>query len=117
MSHSGKPFSAQADANADTVESLWGYCTGSDRFLPKEAACLSLYAMLANKRQKPNGAWEPAPIVFPWSMNVIAAPVKQEIQLNLKTQIEWARDQGQLREVAIYLRSLAESEWHYLREF
>jgi hypothetical protein len=41
----------------ESFDSLWAYCSDNERVIPRDWQ--GLYEMLADKRQKPSGGWEP----------------------------------------------------------
>ena len=95
----------------ETFDTLWGYCTANKRAIPRDWN--RLYQLLANKRPKPSGGWEPSlPLILAaWDVTM---PIEK--QLRFKEHIEWARDQGQLAEIGKYLRSLVEDDWYHFGE-
>lgn len=95
----------------ETVESLWNYCTANKRVVPRDWN--SLYNMLANKRQKPSGGWEPS---LPLILAAWHETMPIEKQMRFREHVEWAGDQGQLEQVGKYLRSLNEGDWYHFGE-
>lgn len=95
----------------ETLESLWNYCTKNGRVIPRDWQ--KLYEMLAHKRQKPSGGWEPSlPLILAaWDVTM---PIEK--QLRFKEHVEWARDHGQLEQISSYLRTLHENEWYHFGE-
>ena len=95
----------------ETFESLWAFCTENRRVIPRDWN--KCYQLLANKRRKPAGGWEPSlPLILAaWDVTM---PIEK--QLRFKEHIEWARDQGQLAQIGKYLRSLDESDWYHSGE-
>ncbi len=69
--------------------------------------------MLADKRQKPSGGWEPPlPLILAaWHETM---PIAK--QLRFKEHVQWAADHGQLDQLGAYLRALREDEWFHLGE-
>ena len=92
----------------ETFESLWGYCTANKRAIPRDWN--KFYQLLANKRQKPSGGWEPSlPLILAASEETTSI----EKHLRFKEHIEWARDHGQIVQIGKYLRSLDEADWYH----
>jgi hypothetical protein len=98
-------------SDTDTFETLWDYCTANGRAIPRDWH--NFYEMLANKRQKPSGGWEPSlPLILAaWDVTM---PIEK--QLRFKEHVQWAHDNGQINEVGAYLRSLPEGEWYHFGE-
>ena len=97
--------------NTETFDSLWSYCTASNRAIPRDWQ--KLYARLANTRREPNGGWKPA---LPLILAAWHSTMPIEKQLRFREHIEWARDQGQLSEIGAYLRALPEGDWIHFEE-
>lgn len=95
----------------ETFESLWEYCITNYRAIPKDWN--KLYSMLINKRQKPSGGWEPSlPLILAaWD---ITMPIEK--QLRFKEHVLWAEKNGQLAQIASYLKGLKESDWYHFGE-
>ena len=93
----------------ESFDSLWLYCTGNERIVPKDWK--TLYDMLANKKQKPAGGWEPPlPLILAaWHETSLT-----EKQLRFKEHLKWAANNEQIDEVGRYLRSLPEGNWYHL---
>lgn len=101
------------NSSAETVDSLWAYCTDNDRFAPVK--WWALFEMLVGDTAARNSLPRP---FLPWGlMNVVGTDTKKQIQLNLRVHIEWARDHGKLDELGRFLRSLDEREWVHLGTF
>lgn len=94
--------------NDETLEFLWSYCTAEKRLVPKPTWWSELYSKLRYTREKPSGGWEPPPplILAAWHHSM---PIEK--QLRFKVHLEWATQQGQLAEIAVFLRSLTEEQW------
>lgn len=92
----------------NTIASLWDYCVSENRIVPKPDAWNRLYGILRNTRQKPSGGWEPPlPLILgAWNHS---SPIEK--QLRFKEHLEWAEQQDQMQEVAVFLRSLSENQW------
>ena len=95
------------------LDSLWDYCTASNRLVPMPERWNTLYGMLRNTRQKPSGGWEPPlPLILAaWHHSM---PIEK--QLRFKEHLAWAEKQGQLEEVAAFLHSLPEEQWCHFGE-
>jgi hypothetical protein len=98
---------------AETLESLWKYCTANNRLVPMPPEWNKLYGMLKNTRQKPSGGWEPPlPLILAaWHHSM---PIEK--QLRFKEHLDWAEREGQLEEVSQFLRSLPENQWCHFGE-
>jgi hypothetical protein len=95
----------------ETFNLLWAYCSANKRAIPREWQ--RLYEMLANKKQKPSGGWEPPlPLILAASHETM--PIEK--QLRFKEHIQWAADHNQLDEVGTYLRALPEEQWFHFGE-
>jgi hypothetical protein len=97
--------------SSETFNSLWAYCSENRRAIPRD--WLRLYEMLADKKQKPSGGWEPP---LPLILGAWHETMPIEKQLRFKEHIQWAADHNQLDEVGTYLRSLSEREWFHFGE-
>jgi hypothetical protein len=95
----------------ETFDALWAHCTANKRAIPRDWQ--RLYEMLAEKKQKPSGGWEPPlPLILAaWNETM---PVEK--QLRFKEHIQWAADHNQLDEVGAYLRALSEEQWFHFGE-
>ncbi len=95
----------------ETLDSLWAYCSANKRVIPRDWN--GLYEMLADRRRKPSGGWEPPlPLILAaWDVTM---PIEK--QLRFKEHIQWANEHGQLEQVGRYLRSLPEEEWFHFGE-
>lgn len=95
----------------ETFDSVWKYCTASNRLCPIPLKWNELFNMLNNKKQNPDGSWKPSlPLVLSgWEHTI---PLQKFIVF--KEHIQWASDNNQINEVGKYLRSLSEKDWvHY----
>jgi hypothetical protein len=98
------------DQQKETFESLWKYCTSSDRVCPMPMKWNELYKMLKNTKRIGAG-YEPS---IPLILGAWGNTSDFEKQERLKIHIQWAEDHDQLAEVGKYLRSLKEEDWaHY----
>lgn len=99
------------NGDSETFDSLWAYCTARNRVIPRDWN--EVYGMLANKKQKPSGGWEPPlPLILAaWHET---SPLDK--QLRFREHVEWARDQGQLDQIGNYLRSLDDAAWYHFGE-
>ncbi len=95
----------------ETFETLWQFCTDNNRAVPKDWN--KLYEMLKNKKQKPSGGWEPS---LPLILEAWDVTMTIEKQLRFKEHIQWATNNGQIEEIASYLKSLPEAEWYHFGE-
>ena len=94
----------------DTAKSLIAYCLENSRVCPKPGLWQNLWNLLPERRRIGAG-WQPAAplILAAWHHTS-----NLEKMQRLATHIEWAEMHGSLPEVAVFLRNLAESEWHHL---
>jgi hypothetical protein len=101
------------DKHAETVKSLWNYCTANDRLVPMPNQWSDLYAMLRSTHQKPSGGWEPPlPLILAaWHHSM---PIDK--QMRFKEHLKWAEVHGQLEEISCFLRSLTETQWCHFGE-
>ena len=106
-------FKGEMENTAETVDSLWAYCTASDRFAPCEWE--TMLNRLVSDTSDRNSL--PRPFDPPALMTIVGTEIKKQIQLNLRAHIEWARDHGKLNELGRILRSLDEREWVHLGTF
>jgi hypothetical protein len=95
----------------ESLNSLWAYCSANRRVIPRDWQ--KLYVMLANKRQRPSGGWEPLlPLILAaWHETTVI-----EKQLRFKDHIQWAADHNQLDQIPSYLRALPEEQWFHFGE-
>ena len=99
--------------DTETFDSLWAYCTENNRMVPMPQEWTKLHSMLANRRQKASGGWEPPlPLILAaWDCTM---PIEK--QLRFREHIRWASDQNQLDEVGAVLRALPEEKWVHFGE-
>jgi hypothetical protein len=99
--------------DTETFDSLWAYCTENNRMVPMPQEWTKLHSMLANRRKKASGGWQPPlPLILAaWNCTM---PIEK--QLRFREHIEWAADQKQLDEVGTFLRALSEEKWVYFGE-
>ena len=95
-------------SSAEAFDSLWSYCTANNRLVPMPSQWNEFFGMLKNKKQNPNGGWQPAlPLILAaWHDSL---PIAK--QLRFKEHIDRALSQGQLTEVGQFLRALPETQW------
>jgi hypothetical protein len=98
-------------ASPETFASLWARCSANNRVIPREWQ--KLYGMLADKRQKPSGGWEPP---LPLILAAWHETMPIEKQLRFKEHVQWAAEHGQLDQVGAYLCALREDEWFHFGE-
>jgi hypothetical protein len=98
---------------AESLDSLWTYCTADNRLVPLPTQWNQLYGMLKNTHQMPSGGWEPPlPLILAaWHHSM---PIQK--QLRFKEHLQWAMAQEQLPEIAAFLRSLQEDQWCHFGE-
>lgn len=95
----------------ETFDTLWAYCSSNNRVIPRDWH--RFYKMLANKKQKPSGGWEPP---LPLILAAWHETMPLEKMLRFKEHVKWAADQDQLEQAGKYLRSLPETEWFHFGE-
>jgi hypothetical protein len=94
----------------DEAQSLIAYCQEHQRVCPQPQHWHTLWEMLPERKQVGAGWQPPLPLIlgaWHYASNL-------EKMLRLAEHIEWAERHGSLPEVANFLRSLAETEWHHL---
>jgi len=98
---------------AESLQSLFEYCTSNNRLVPMPAEWSQLHSMLKDQRRNPEGGWiPPAPLILAaWHCTM---PIEK--QLRFKEHLEWASAKGQLEEVRAFLRSLTEKQWCHFGE-
>lgn len=103
----------EMSSNIETFDSLWAYCTENNRMVPMPQEWTRLHSMLANRRQKASGAWEPPlPLILAaWDCTM---PIEK--QLRFQEHVRWATDHNQLGEVGAFLRALPEEKWVHFGE-
>lgn len=101
------------NAESQTFDSLWEFCTDSNRLVPMPPKWNDLYGLLKNTRQKPSGGWEP-PLPLILAAWYHSMPIEK--QLRFKEHLQWAQAQSQLEEIGAFLRSLPESQWCHFGE-
>jgi hypothetical protein len=95
----------------ETFDTLWAYCSANKRAIPSDWQ--KFYELLADKKQKPSGGWEPP---LPLILAAWHETMPIEKQLRFKEHIQWAADHNQLDEVGQYLRALSEEQWFHFGE-
>ena len=100
-------------ATAGTFDDLWDYCTSNNRLVPMPPQWSQLFGLLKNTRQKPSGGWIPSlPLILAaWHHSM---PIEK--QMRFKEHLQWSHSQGQLDEVAVFLRTLPENQWCHFGE-
>lgn len=94
-----------------SFEDVWNYCTSNNRAIPRDWN--KFWNMLANKKQKPGGGWQPSiPLILAawWETTPL------DKQLRFKEHVEWAFSNKQEEEIYNYLKSLKEEEWFHFGE-
>jgi hypothetical protein len=82
----------------------------NNRVCPQPAAWQRLYEMLPGKKQVGRG-WQPAPPMTGTAWKETRSLAKR---MCLRDHIEWADKKGCLDQVHAYLKSLPDSDWHYM---
>ena len=99
--------------DTETFDSLWAYCTENNRMVPMPQEWTTLHGMLANRRQKTSGGWEPP---LPLILAALDCTMPIEKQLRFQEHVRWATDHNQLGEVGAFLRALPEEKWVHFGE-
>lgn len=97
----------------ESFESLWAYCSENDRAVPNPDSWNALYKRLKNTKQKSSGGWEPP---LPLILGAWGNSVPSEKVLRFQEHLKWAEKEGQLEEVGLFLRALAEEKWAHFAE-
>jgi len=97
----------------ETFKTLWDYCCSNNRIIPKVDNWNKLYDMLANKKQKPSGGWEPP---LPLILAAWHETMPIEKHLRFKEHVQWAVDNNQADEISVFLHSLKEEDWYHFGE-
>jgi hypothetical protein len=97
---------------SEAVDSLIVYCRENNRVCPLPKAWQQLWEMLPD-RGRAGAAWKPALPLIGAAWHETPAMLKMA---RLAEHIEWAEKHNALPEVAAFLRSLGEDEWHRLGE-
>lgn len=88
----------------ETLESLWEYCTSSNRVCPMPMKWNDFFNILKDQK-----SLDLPLILNGWEMS---SPLEKS--LRFKDHIQSAADHNQLDEIGHYLRSLKEEDWaHY----
>lgn len=93
-------------------EALLEYVKSNNRICPNPEPWNKLYQLLKNTKRR-GGGWEPgAPLILAawWETSEI------QKMFRFIDHIEWADKNGQLEEIAEYICSLEENQWHHLGE-
>jgi hypothetical protein len=86
------------------------YCRENRRVCPQPGPWQALWEMLPERRQNGTG-WEPP---VPLILGAWHYASNLEKMLRLSAHIEWADKHGMLLDVAAFLHSLTETDWHHL---
>jgi hypothetical protein len=97
--------------SSETFDDLWEYCSSNNRAIPHDWN--GLYNMLADKRQKPSGGWEP-PVPLILAAWYETTPLQKH--LRFREHVEWAAAHNQLDQIGAFLRVLPEEEWYHFGE-
>src|SRR5262245_21118994 len=93
-----------------TLQDLLRYVREDDRVCPCPQRWDALWNLLPDRRQKPNGSWEPSvPLILGgWFYSSRAAKAHRLVE-----HIQYAHAHGALTAVDGFLRSLSADEWCY----
>jgi hypothetical protein len=96
----------------DTLEQLLSFCRKKGRVCPLPQRWNDLYRMLPKTQRRGTG-WEPAlPLILAAWWEASDRQKRERLELHIR----WAHDNGALDQIANFLRSLPESEWHHAGE-
>ena len=96
---------------SENFDTLWSYCSYNNRAIPRDWD--GLYKMLADRKQKPSGGWEPP---LPLILAAWHETMPIEKQLRFKEHVQWADEHNQLDQIGEYLRTLPEEQWYHFGE-
>jgi hypothetical protein len=97
---------------AEALEQLLTYCRENERVCPAPQRWNELWQILPNKRRKGVGWEPPLPLILAawWEAS------DQQKQERLEHHVRWAGDHNFIDQIAKFLNSRPESEWHHLGE-
>jgi len=92
-----------------TLEDVLAESAKNDRVCPQPQEWQKLYEMLPDKKQKGAGWEPPLPLILAawWDTPALSK------MLRLREHLEWAESHGILSDVAAFLSSLPEDQWHH----
>jgi hypothetical protein len=88
---------------------LLAYVTEKGRICPQPQRWNELWELLPNRRQNPNGGWNPP---LPLILGAWHYTTGLDKILHLREHIEYAYQNGVFDEIDRFLRRLSESDWH-----
>jgi len=100
----------------ETFDTLWKYCTSSNRLCPQYKIWQELFKLLKNTNAVDGhgGDREPAEPYIIYNNWEHIMPI--ELQFQFKRYLEWASDNSQIEEVGKLIRSLPEEDWVHFGE-
>lgn len=96
----------------ETLTTLIEYCRERDRVCPLPLLWKDLWELLPDRRQK-GGGWEPP---LPLILGAWHYTSNLDKMIRLDEHLRWAAEHECLSEAAVFLRGLAESDWHHLTD-
>ncbi len=94
----------------ETVQSLVAYCREKERVCPQPLSWNALWELLPARRQMGAGWTPPLPLILgAWHFTS-----DLEKMSRLAEDIKWSEQHGNLSEIAEFLRSLPEENWHHV---
>ncbi len=94
------------------VDELIAYCRENNRVCPQAKRWHELWEMLPDRRRIGHG-WEPSLPLILAAWHDTPAVSKM---LRLAEHIQWSDRHGALPQVSVFLRNLAEADWHHVGE-
>lgn len=93
-----------------TLEEVVGYCRAEKRVCPVPQRWNDLYEILPDKVRKDSGWEPPLPLILAawWEAS------DQAKRVRLEEHLRWAAEHGSLDQIAGFVCSLSESEWHHV---
>jgi hypothetical protein len=93
----------------DNLQALLDYCRNNRRNCPQPMRWNYLYQMLPAKRRVGAGFEPAAPLILAAWWEATDEQKQERLTLHLR----WAETHGAIDEVAEFLRSLRQSDWHH----
>jgi len=92
-----------------TLEQVLSEAQKNNRVCPQPQNWQKLYELLPNKKRAGNG-WNPAlPLILAawWETPALSK------EMRFREHIEWAEANGNLEQIADYMRGLSEDQWYH----
>lgn len=96
----------------DTLATLIEYCRECERVCPLPLPWKDLWERLPDRRRE-GGGWDPP---LPLILGAWHHTSNLDKMIRLDKHLRWAAEHECLSEVAVFLRGLAESDWHHLTD-